>query len=361
MSNKVKNSILVSFIIPSYNSAQTVVRCLDSIYALSLKQEEYEVIFIDDCSTDNTCDIVETYSQPFPKGKGVANLMLHRQPKNNRQGAARNKGVNVAKGEYICFVDSDDAVKEGMVSAIRMAKEKNADMIAFHYANANDQGDIITEATRLSYTEGQIFTGIEMQNAHPYWCSGPVPYVYNKDFLKRVKYPFREGVLYEDSDFVAVHLFYAQRMAYSSNLGYIAYYREGSTTHLTTYKNISDYMFLGTRMLAFYEKIMDERLTNEMMSELENDGVNQFVEGILEGACWNLEKACRYLIKLDDLKAARAFYDRVDANVNRHVLYSDKRLHKYYWNTWTTLCIKYKYIAIMVLAFSMPMYKLLKR
>ena len=95
-----KNSteiMLVSFIIPSYNSAHTVKRCLDSIYALSLKQEEFEVIFVDDCSTDNTCEIVETYSQPLPEGKGVNNLTLFKQPKNNRQGAARNRGVSVAK------------------------------------------------------------------------------------------------------------------------------------------------------------------------------------------------------------------------------------------------------------------------
>ena len=127
--------MLVSFIIPSYNSAHTVKRCLDSIYALSLKQEEFEVIFVDDFSRDNTCEIVEAYSQPLPEGKGVNNLTLLKQLKNNRQGAARNRGVHVAKGEYICFVDSDDAVTEGVVDAIRLAKEKQADMVAFHIAN----------------------------------------------------------------------------------------------------------------------------------------------------------------------------------------------------------------------------------
>lgn len=355
MPDKIKNNLLVSFIIPSYDSAQTITRCLDSIYALSLKRKEFEVIFIDDCSTDNTPEIVAEYQSKY------SNITLLKQEKNNRQGAARNRGVKNAKGEYICFVDSDDVVVGGLVTAIRTAQQLQTDMMAYNYALANESGEITNKAKHLNYTQEQIFSGIEMQNAYPYWCSGPVPYVYNKDFLKRVQYPFREVVLYEDADFVAVHLYYAQRMAYSPSLGYIAYHRERSTTHLTTYKNITDYLFLGTRMLAFYDKIMDERLTNEEMSELENEGVNQFAEGILEGACWNIEKACKYLIKLDNLKAVCAFYDRVDAHVNRRVLYSDRRLHKYYWNTWTTLCIKYKYIAIMVLAFSIPMYKLLKR
>ena len=325
---------------------------MDSIYALPLKPDEFEVVFIDDCSTDNTCDVIERYVRDVlckMSNVCVNNFILLGQAENHRQGAARNRGVKIAKGEYICFVDSDDVVTEGVITAIRMAKEKEADMVAFHYGFVNESGQITKEAQKLSFAEGQIFSGIEMQNANSYWCSGPVPYVYNMRFLKCVQYPFYEDVLYEDSDYVAVHLYHAKRMAYSPQCGYHVYCRDGSTTHSMTHKNAADYLLLGTRMFAFYEKIMYERLTN--------DGMNQFAEGILEGACWNIEKACRYLMKLDDLKAVRAFYDRVDAHVNRHVIYNDKRLHKYYWNTWTTLCVKYKYIAIMVLAIVIPIYK----
>ena len=126
--------MLVSFIIPSYNSAHTVERCLDSIYALQLKQEEFEVLFIDDCSSDDTCEIVGEFQ------KKHTNITLLRQPHNNRQGAARNRGVSIAKGEYICFVDSDDAVTEGVADAIRLAKEEQTDMTAFHTASANEKG-----------------------------------------------------------------------------------------------------------------------------------------------------------------------------------------------------------------------------
>ena len=189
-------------------------------------QGEIECILVDDCSTDNTCEIVESYSLPLPEGKGVNNLTLLKQPKNNRQGAARNRGVSVAKGEYICFVDSDDAVTEGVIDAIRLAKEKQADMVAFHTANVNENGQMTKENERLSFPKGKVFSGVEMQNKHSYWFSGPVAYIYSKVFLDKTNYPFREGVLYEDSDFVMIHLYYAQRMAYSPALGYLAYYRE---------------------------------------------------------------------------------------------------------------------------------------
>ncbi|MBQ6748135.1 MAG: glycosyltransferase family 2 protein [Paludibacteraceae bacterium] len=331
--------MLVSFVIPSYNSAHTVKRCLDSIYALSLKQEEFEVIFIDDCSTDNTCEIVESI-----KSKVKSNLTLLKQPQNNRQGAARNRGVSMAKGEYICFVDSDDAVTEGVVGAIRMAKEMQTDMTAFHAANANELGQITSEKEHLSFAPKQIFSGIEMQNIHPYWCSAPWGYIYSKDYLTNSNYPFAEGVLFEDSDFVAVHLYYAQRMAYSYELGYIAYYREGSTTHSNNYKNIADYLLLGSRMLALYTTIQEDIDTGKRT----DDGIQKFADGVLEGAIHNVTMSLKRLFKLYNLQEIRAFYNRVDAHVSRHVLYKDKRMYKYSydWNLLALIGIRCKYTSI---------------
>lgn len=342
--------MLVSFIIPSYNSAQTVTRCLDSIYSLPLKPQEFEIIFIDDCSTDNTCEIVTAYQSNHP------NITLLRQPNNNRQGAARNRGVSVAKGEYISFVDCDDAVTKGVVNAIRKAKNKQTDMTAYHYAFVNEAGKITKEADKLSFADGQVFTGIEMQNRHPYWCSGPVAYIYNRAFLERVNYPFVEGVLYEDSDFVANHLYRAKRMVYSSELGYKAYYREDSTTHSTTYKNVADYLLLGTRMMALYEKVM-----REGVKELESEDSKKFAEGILEGACYNVERSCRRLMKLNSLKEVRDCYERIDTRVERNDLVGNHIYRRYYWNTWTLVCLKYKNLTIDLLALMMPIYRILKR
>lgn len=338
--------MLVSFIIPSYNSVHTVKRCLDSIYALPLKPEEFEVIFIDDCSTDNTCEIVETYFQPLPDGKGVHNFVLLQQPTNNRQGAARNRGVSVAKGEYICFVDSDDAVTEGVVDAIRMAKEMQTDMTAFHTANANEKGTITKENERLSFPQGQIFSGIEMQNKHPYWFSGPVAYIYSKTFLDKTNYPFREGVLFEDSDFVMVHLYYAERMSYSPSLGYLAYYREGSTTHSVSYKNQSDYLLLGTRMLALYDTIQNDIYSGKRTDE----GIQEFAEVVLEGANYNITQSLKRLYKLNSPKDIISFYHRIDERVNRDdlYLYNNSRLYLYheYWNKRAILAIKHKHLSI---------------
>lgn len=347
---------VVSFIIPAYNAADTIVRCLDSIYALPLKRAEFEVVVIDDASTDNTIETIEQYMRNlYSMTPSLINsLHILRQLENHRQGAARNRGVKVAGGEYICFVDADDAVTGGIVDAIRLAKEKQADMVALHSANINESGKIVSEILRMRDLERKEFSGIEMQNKYPYWCSAPWGYIYRRKFIEQVKYPFAEGVLFEDSDFVAVHLYFAKRMFYVSELGYKAYCREGSTTRHTSYKSVADYLLLGVRMMGLYELLKDEEKYES------NQEKGQFAEGILEGACWNVEKSCKRMVKLGGLNEVKAFYERIDAHISRKRICKNERYRKYYWNAWTSLCLMHKRLSMIILIVLIPIYKLFR-
>lgn len=364
--------MLVSFIIPAYNAVDTIARCLDSIYALSLKREEFEVIVVDDASSDNTCEIVEQYAQQLANDKmshdkslnepltlNDGNLVLLRQPENHRQGAARNAGVKIAKGEYICFVDADDAVAEGIVKAIRIAKEKKVDMTILHYTEVNENKGTSNEGKCLNFAEGEIFAGIEMQNKYPYWCSAPWGYIYDKEFLKRVNYPFAEDVLYEDTDFIMIHLYHAKRTTYSPELGYVAYYREGSITRSFGSKHVADYLLLGVRMLRFYDSIIESQESTLTLAESQE--LEKFAEGILEGACYNVAKACKNLMKLRSTKEVKAFYERVDGRVNRKKIDTEENIRKYYWNMWTALCLRHKQITIAISTVLIPMYKLVQK
>ena len=93
------DSPIVSIIIPTYNRARTIVRSVNSI--LSQTFQNFELIIVDDCSTDNTKDILE-------KTFNDSRIIYYKLKNNSGACAARNKGIELAKGKYIAFQDSDD-------------------------------------------------------------------------------------------------------------------------------------------------------------------------------------------------------------------------------------------------------------
>ena len=329
--------MLCSFIIPAYNAGNTIVRCLDSIYALALNVADFEVIVIDDCSKDNTIAVVEEYA------KQHTNITLLRQVDNHRQGAARNRGVAIAKGKYIVYVDSDDESAKGLVDALQLAEKNNLDMVAMHYLNVDQHGNITEKEPII--LEG-LFTGVELQTMHPYWGTAPWPYIYKTSFLQSVNYPFTEDVLFEDSDYVTAHLYHAKRMMYSAQCAYRVHYNATSTTHTTTYKHAADYVLLGTRMLKFYHSLENKTST--------------YALGIREGGSYNIWMSCKRLMKLSSIADVRAFYERIDAYINRadYLHYTEPA---YCWTWWTKLCLKHRKITIILVAIGQWGYKAMRR
>lgn len=90
--------VFFSIIIPVYNGEQYIKNCLDSIYRQGLGDDVFEVICVNDCSTDNTAQVISEY------GKFHQNLRLINHETNRRQGGARNTAVKVAKGKYILII-----------------------------------------------------------------------------------------------------------------------------------------------------------------------------------------------------------------------------------------------------------------
>ena len=326
--------MLVSFIIPVYNACTTIVRCLDSIYTLGFSESEFEVICIDDCSMDDTIAIINQYA------KRHTNLTLLCQSENHRQGAARNRGVAIAKGKYIVYVDSDDESSKGVVLALHLAIEHNLDMVAMHFVNVDEDG-VIKEKEPINI-DG-IFTGIELQTNQPYWCTGPVPYLYSAAFLKKVNYSFIEDVLFEDSDYVNVHLYYAKKMMYIPMCAYRIHFNTTSTTHTLSYKHLADYLLLGTRMLHLYHSL-DDKTTN-------------YALGIQEGGSYNIWMSCKRLMKLPTIADVCAFYNRLDSFINR-LDYTHYTEPAYCWTWWTRLCLRHKYIAMLFIVIGQFGYKL---
>lgn len=123
---------LVSVVIPTYNRQDSVIRAVKSVLAQTYKP--LEVIIVDDCSTDNTVEMVKT---AFESNSSV---VFYRQEKNSGACAARNKGVQISKGEYVAFLDSDDEyLPEKLSKQIALLNMRNADLCATDYIRIDKQ------------------------------------------------------------------------------------------------------------------------------------------------------------------------------------------------------------------------------
>ena len=127
----------VSVIIPAYNCAKSIGKCLDS-----LERQEYgniEVLVVDDGSTDDLSRVVESYGQ----------VTLIRK-ENGGVASARNTGLDAATGDYIMFVDSDDYLDDGCIQALMQeAKKQPADIIRFRFMWEYPNGTVMYDTNEL--------------------------------------------------------------------------------------------------------------------------------------------------------------------------------------------------------------------
>ena len=111
---------LVSVVIPTYNRAGIIKHCLDTV--VKQTYDNLEIIVVDDCSSDNTQEVVMSYNDD--------RIIYVRLDKNRRACYARNYGANISHGEYIAFQDSDDTWSlDKIEKQVKVLEESNADVV----------------------------------------------------------------------------------------------------------------------------------------------------------------------------------------------------------------------------------------
>ena len=129
---------LVSVIIPTYNSEKYIDETLNSVLAQTYR--EFEIIIIDDCSKDNTWEIIKEYEKKYN------NIVCLKQERNKGVAEARNRGINKATGRYIAFLDSDDLwYKEKLEEQLKFMKEKKAFFSYTAIEMIDEEGKILKE------------------------------------------------------------------------------------------------------------------------------------------------------------------------------------------------------------------------
>ena len=191
---KEKSNIRLSVIIPFFNVEKYIGCCLDSVYRQDIPESEYEVICVDDCSPDGSLSIVESYAIKHP------NLKIVRNERNRKLGGARNAGVEVALGNYIWFVDSDDLIEDNVLGTLcSIAEHDNLDVLHFNYENYPEK----TPLHQLQDTE--VMTGAAMFFDERFiWYHDLVTAwrkLYKRSFLIDNHISFAEHIMWEDDDY----------------------------------------------------------------------------------------------------------------------------------------------------------------
>ena len=209
---------LISIVIPAYNTAPYLDECLESCCRQDLDKSRYEIIIVNDGSTDRTLEIAENWAAKHHNIKVVSQT-------NQGQSVARNAGVDMAEGKYIMFVDSDDYLAPDSIRAlVERCEADNLDILRFCAANLEKDG----YKRRFSYRDIGVEAGKEMLKRD--FQVGPPFSIYRKEFLEKHSLRFHPGVFHEDNEFTPKVYWHAERAASVNDIIYFVRLAPGSTT-----------------------------------------------------------------------------------------------------------------------------------
>lgn len=261
----------ISVIIPLYNAEKFISDCLDSLLAQTFR--DFEVIVIDDYSTDNSAAIVENYRKKFS-----GRLTLSRTKKNSGcAGVPKNMGFNFSRGEYVFFLDADDAITPTAFEELYpVAKNFDADVVAcekYYEVPAEfwNNNEFKKSLTPVSYqttefvTAPTLLTGNIFERVRRYHQGGYLWNIWSKlirrNFILENEISFTEATVGEDMIFTGCLAFAAEKYILVPNV--INFYRfvEGSISHATGdgFNYFRKYLKALTAAFKYFDEFLSGR------------------------------------------------------------------------------------------------------
>lgn len=254
--------VKVSVIMPVYNSVLSVVKMLNSLKSQTLK--EFEVLMIDDGSNDGTENILDNFAQMDQRFKAV-----HKQ--NGGVSAARQTGLDLAKGEYVIHADSDDWVDPNMLEELYInAKQNDADVVICDFFSNTDRKQVLVKQEPLSLAPAELLNEL-FQQLHGSCCNKLARRVcYNK-----YKIRFPNGVNHCEDLLTWIQLFQHPdiKVSYLPKAFYHYYNNSDSITRNFTHKTYE--------MRLQYISKLDEILSDDYYDLKQNAAFGVFTEAAM--------------------------------------------------------------------------------
>ena len=274
----------LTIIIPVYNVENHLSRCLDSIFVGNNIDGEFEVIAVDDGSTDNSYGILQEYAFRYKQ------LKIYHQ-ENQGQASARNKGIALANGKYLMFVDADDWLNFNTIDKlIKQAETSKTDIIissmksyspdgTFSIGNDFTKHDILVDGC-TAIMNGIIFGSV---------CAR----LFRRDFICKNKLSFQTGIKHEDVFFSLLCTIRAKRIISVDLCTYVYCWNEGSTDRSFDCENFKKAIF------------SDLYIANEIIEISKREKLNECLRN-------NLHRRGNSIIVGNMIRLARSSYKRKD-------------------------------------------------
>lgn len=257
----------VSIIIPVYNTAKYLRRCLNSCIDQTL--DKIEIIVINDASTDGSHLIMQQYEVKYPNK--IRCVYLHN---NVCPGGARNYGLQMMQGEYFYFLDSDDYMEPALCECMyKKAVESNSDMVfCNHYAEMGDRTickivDFSQEMMRKEYLQLLILD------------ASPCGKLFSYELIKRYQIYFPEKIFYEDTATTPVWTMLAQSYAKVNSVLW-TYSWCGNSITRSKASQLNDLQRLNA-VEIFYNNCIKVKINNIFKDEMEIYVISRIIDSII--------------------------------------------------------------------------------
>ncbi|MDO5555879.1 MAG: glycosyltransferase [Clostridia bacterium] len=232
-----KKNPKVSIIIPVYNSGKYIAKCLDSVLEQTYK--DFEIIIINDGSTDNSKEIIIQYEMKY------SNILKYIEQKNIGVAKTRNYGITIASGKYIMFIDNDDFINKDYIETfVRLIEKDNLDVVIGGYKRSNENGKIL-KSLKLKNTEWSKLMIL-----------APWAKIYKKEYLIEKDISFLDNNIGEDVYFNLQALMLSNKILITDYIGYNWFFNTKSVSN-TKQKNLKNLNVLY--LLNNCYEILDEK------------------------------------------------------------------------------------------------------
>lgn len=239
-----ESELLFSIIIPVYNTEKYLEKCIASCLSQTIDKNCFEIIIVNDGSTDKSVDIIENY-----RSKNSMIHVIHQQNKGLSQ--ARNVGITHVRGRYVWFLDSDDWIEENsLMQLYSVCVKLLPDIVAFGAKNFS--GSLVTKERSLAAIGETSISGKKLLEMNSFkTCS--TFYLYSIEFLQKNELRFLPNIYHEDVEFVPRALFFAESVFPLYQNLYCVNEREGSITRSYIPKKSDDLLVVADSLIKFFD------------------------------------------------------------------------------------------------------------